>query len=67
MEHTAQSPSDAFRTLSNPEARLPLPGCLKESVSYLEKDALIAAVLTGVEHHGLDWKNLSRLTVAWPQ
>lgn len=67
MDRTAQTPTDAFRTLSNPDARLPLPACLKSAVSYDERDNLVAAVRMGVDHHGLDWDKLSRLTVAWPQ
>lgn len=67
MQTMAQTPSAAFRTLSNPDARLPLPACLKTAVSYTEKDNLIAAVRVGLDHHGIDYKTLSRLTVAWPQ
>jgi hypothetical protein len=57
----------AYRELTNPPGRLPLPACAGRSVSYKEKEELEKAVRNGVESHGLSFADTPRLNVAWPQ
>ena len=61
-----KSPSAAFRTLTNPRARLPLTAALAQAVHYDDIPALTAAVRAGIESHGLSPDTVTRLNVAWP-
>lgn len=61
------SPSAAFRALSNPDARLPLPAYLTTTTSFNKHDELAAAIRDNTAACGIDFDSLTHINLAWPQ